>query len=128
MIIAAMALSAACSPGESDDFQGRLRALDGAYSRGKEARAKYDKVGINIGTETACDDAWVSTGTRDEEPYPRYITDPKTGKQAVDSAFQELRRESFINGCMGRANNLNPSASTRPSVSATPPSTAASAR
>ncbi len=108
---------------ETNDFEGRLRALDGAYERGKQARARYDKVGIAVGTEAACNDAWVSTGTRDEEQEPRNIKDPNTGKSHADTNFQELRRQSFINGCMLRPNTLtspgaSPAATAVPSVAA----------
>ena len=121
-ILALLATNTACS-GESDSFEGRLQALDGAYTRGQQARESISKLGIQIDTETACNDAWVKTGVRDEETDTRY-TENEDGKRVEDKAFQEMRRLSFINGCMNRPNNLS---STQPSAPASAPTPSASA-
>src|SRR5690349_24722946 len=111
-IILPLVTASGCT--ESNDFEGRLKALDGAYTRGQQARERLTKVGLPIDTETACNDAWTSTGTRDEEELTRRTTDGK-GKQVKDEAFQELRRPSFVNGCMGRPNQLTSAPPSAPS-------------
>lgn len=84
-----------------DSFDDRVEALDAVYEQGKSARKSMEKRGLIV-DETSCGSSWVTTGAQDAE------NDMARGGSAgkPDVAFQELRRLSFINGCMDRPNNL----------------------
>lgn len=123
LLTAALAL-AGCSGLEENDFDGRLRALDGAYQRGKQAHDQYVKLGIKVDDETACNDAWSSSGAKDEESITRYTQDEK-GERVEDKGFQELRRLSFINGCLNRPNDLTTPSASAPAVGPAVPTASA---
>lgn len=121
LLTIALLAPSACAGGEwfnvdDDSFEDRLTALNGAYKRGQKARQEIARVGIVLDNEVTCAEAWVTTGTRDEESRTRYTKD-ENGRQVVDKQFQELRRVSFINGCMNRPNDLTSVSPSTPAAS-----------
>jgi hypothetical protein len=115
--LAALMSTGACSGAfaESNTFEGRLYAYQGAYQRGQQARAQFEKFGVALNQEPACVDAWTTSGTRDEG-YT-VLDDEERSRDNVsreNSRYQALRLRSFLNGCMGRPNDLNLTPSSRP--------------
>ncbi|GIF17187.1 hypothetical protein [Actinoplanes teichomyceticus] len=124
--VAAAAVTAICLTGCSmiadvtdsgDSFEDRAEALDAVYEQGKQSRKKMEKLGVIV-DETSCGSSWVTSGAKDAEND----MDTTRNNRANDVNFQELRRLSFINGCMDRPNSLPAvvAPSLRPSASASP--------
>ncbi|MEU1762844.1 hypothetical protein [Micromonospora sp. NPDC005652] len=85
---------------DEDQFQDRIDAINAVYRQGERARAELSKSGTTLTSETMCEDAFHRVGA-DEERVKRWTKDQKP-----DTAFAELRKLSFINGCLGRPNQL----------------------
>jgi hypothetical protein len=101
--------------GTSDSFEDRQEALDAVYEQGRSARRSMEKLGVIV-DETSCGSSWVTSGAKAAE------NDLARGgsRGKPDVAFQDLRRLSFINGCMNRPNDLP--ATNAPTLPATTPS------
>lgn len=83
-----------------DSFEDRTEAISAVYRQGKESRQLMEKTGVVV-DENSCGSAWVTSGAKDAENDMSY-------KRDNNEDFQELRRLSFINGCMDRPNKLPP--------------------
>lgn len=108
VLLAGLALSGCGYIGDvvdnGDSFEDRAEALSAVYDQGKQARKSMTKVGVVV-DETSCGSAWVTSGAKDAE---NDMSDNYSSgnNRAADVNFQELRRLSFINGCMDRPNQL----------------------
>ena len=100
-----------------DSFEDRTEALGSVYEQGKEARKSMEKLGVIV-DEVSCSSSFITSGAKDAEND----MDTPHNDRANDVNFQELRRLSFINGCMDRPNSLPAvvAPSLQPSGSASP--------
>ncbi|MET8354303.1 MULTISPECIES: hypothetical protein [unclassified Micromonospora] len=87
---------------DQDQNQDRLDAIGAVYRQGEKARQALEDSGITLPTEPTCEDAFHRTGADTE----RSSVTRRTGDNKEDTAFAELRKLSFINGILGRPNNL----------------------
>lgn len=85
---------------DEDQFQDRVDAINAVYRQGERAREALSKSGTSLTNEAMCADAFHRVGA-DEERLTRFTKD-----EQPDTAFAELRKLSFINGCLGRPNSL----------------------
>ncbi|MFG1918093.1 hypothetical protein [Micromonospora sp. NPDC048898] len=85
---------------DEDQFQDRVDAINAVYRQGEHARESLNKSGTALTSEAICEDAFHRVGADDER------VNRLTQDQKPDTAFAELRRLSFINGCLGRPNQL----------------------
>lgn len=85
---------------DEDQFQDRVDAINAVYRQGEHAREALNKSGTSLTNEAMCEDAFHRVGA-DEERVSRFTKDDKP-----DTAFAELRKLTFINGCLGRPNQL----------------------
>jgi hypothetical protein len=107
-----------------DSVEDRAEALDSVYAQGKEARKSMGKLGLIV-DETSCTSAFVTSGAKDAE---NDMNGSNGNYRATDVNFQELRKLSFVNGCMDRPNtlpavtapSLQPTSSASPSTSKAP--------
>ena len=109
-----------------DSVEDRAEALDSVYVQGKDARKSMEKLGVIV-DETSCTSSFVTSGAKDAE---NNMTDSnhRGNARSKDVNFQELRKLSFVNGCMDRPNalpavtapSLQPTGSPSPSASKTP--------
>lgn len=111
---------------DQDEYQDRLDAIDAVYQQGVETRQRLNKSGTTLPDEATCSDAFHRIGADTERDGVRVARKNADGKP--DLAFGELRRLSFINGCLGRPNDLPatplpPAGSPQPSTTGTPTGT-----
>lgn len=94
---------------DQNQYQDRLDAIDAVYRQGVEARETLARNGLSVTTEAACETAMRQVGAhkeRDDVAGAREIGEYPNRRP--DTEFANLRRLSFINGCMGRPNILPP--------------------
>ncbi len=89
---------------DQDQFGDRIDAINAVYHQGVKARQELNRSGTTLTNEAMCDDAYHRTGADHERGDVAESRKTVDGKP--DLAFAELRRLSFINGCLGRPNNL----------------------
>ena len=87
---------------DQDQFQDRVDAINAVYRQGERARTELGKSGTALTSEAMCEDAFHRVGA-DRETFE---SDRRTADGKPDTAFAELRKLSFINGCLGRPNQL----------------------
>ncbi|GAA3750436.1 hypothetical protein [Micromonospora maritima] len=85
---------------DEDQFHDRVDSINAVYRQGERVRAELSRSGTALTNETMCEDAFHRVGA-DDERVNRWTKDQKP-----DTAFAELRKLSFINGCLGRPNQL----------------------
>lgn len=90
---------------DQNQYQDRLDAIDAVYRQGVKARQTLARNGLTAATEAACKTAMRQVGAHKERSLvqdSREIGD----ERRPDVEFARLRELSFINGCMGRPNDL----------------------
>ena len=129
-LAALLTLTGCEEPDFVDDDQpaDRVEALEKAHRQGKESQKDVNKVGVLLEDEAQCSDAYYRLGY-DTDDVTRYKSGTDLPRKP-DTDFAELRRLSFINGCLGRPNDLPainlPSPGTTPSPGAPSPATSPS--
>jgi hypothetical protein len=109
-VAAALALTACgYDPGPEE----RRTHLEEMYQQGVKTAGAMRSHGIEA-TDKSCGDSYISDGLEDR----RVITD-EVGSEQIDEnkVWQQQRRRSYLNGCMGRPNDIN---ATEASSSASP--------
>lgn len=131
LALAALLTVTGCDEPDFADFDqpaDRVEALEKAYKQGVESRKDVNKVGVLLEDEAQCSDAYYRLGY-DTDDVTRYKSGTELPRKP-DTDFAELRRLSFINGCLGRPNDLPainlPSPGATPSPGAPSPATSAS--
>lgn len=89
---------------DQDQYQDRLDAIGAVYRQGERARAAMERTGTTLPTEATCEDAYHRTGADQERSTVE--SSRRTSDNKPDLGFAELRKLSFINGCLGRPNDL----------------------
>ncbi|MEV4819964.1 hypothetical protein [Micromonospora tulbaghiae] len=87
---------------DQDQFQDRVDAINAVYRQGERAREALAKSGTALTSEAMCEDAFHRVGADDDA----FESNRRTADGKPDTAFGELRKLSFINGCLGRPNQL----------------------
>ena len=100
--VAFVASGAATDIFNTDQYQDRIDAINAVYRQGAKTRAELNRSGTTLANEAMCADAYQRTGAYKEAWY----VDREHSGSGNDQAFAELRRLSFINGCLGRPNEL----------------------
>lgn len=89
---------------DQDQYADRIDAVNAVYRQGAKARAEFARTGTTLPTEAECLDAYRITGASEERSS--VALDRK--RSGTGDEFARVRELSFINGCLGRPNELPP--------------------
>ena len=99
LILALAATVSGC--GHDPSPEQRLTTLDHLYQQGTKAAQAFAHHGI-VTSPASCEDMWKGSGLAGKDT----ITDINGVKQDEDKVWQAQRHTSYLNGCLGRSNDI----------------------